>query len=158
MNKLILSILTVAAFAISASAQFISGPQTFSVTTNTGAILVTGSFTTNLPSAAKRLIPIGRNGIGVFVEVGATNAASTTNATLVFEQVNVDAAGNYHVSDNGTFTVSVPQSGTTGYDYFTNIQATAANLGNSDYVRLYSIQNTNLASLWFTNILVKIRE
>lgn len=156
--KNLFSVIAVMALAFSASAQFIAGPQKISATTNTGAILVAGSFTTNLPSSAQRLIPIGKNGNGFFIEMGGTNAATTTNATIVLEHVIYDTSGNSHTVDNQTYTLSVPQGGTSGYDYFTNLVPTTANIGNSEYLRVKSIQNTNLASIWITNFISTVRE
>lgn len=141
------------AFSCVLNAQELSRPlQKSLLPSGTTPYLIAGSFTTNIPAATAPIIPFTKNGLGVFFRVGATNAATTTNATVVFEQVLVTSDGIVQVIDNApnTFTVSVPQNGTTGADYYTNMVSTLANFPNS-LVRIRSIQNTNLASIWISN-------
>lgn len=120
---------------------------------------IPGSFTTNIPAATAPIIPFSRNGLGMFFRAGATNAASTTNATFVFEQVFITDDGTVQVVDTtgSTITASVPQNGTTGYDYQTNIVSTLGNFPNS-LIRIRSIQNTNLASIWISNAVYVVKE
>ncbi len=142
-----------------AHAQFVPEAQPFQLFTNSGAILIEGSSTSNAPVTMAYQVPVGKNGIGLYLAIGATNAATTTNATVLVELVNTDTlTGFTNVIDNQTFTLSVPQTGTTRYDYFTNLLSTTANYGNGLRLRIKSIQNTNLASIWITNAVAYIRE
>lgn len=151
--KIIISILALMLVTtLSVFGQLNPLPINGNLTTNTGAILVTGEFTTNLPVHACYLIPVPKNGIGFYIRSGATNSASTTNATFVIEKVVYTSSGATNVVDNQTYELSSAQNGTTAYDFFTNIVNTSPNFGNAQYLRLRSIQNTNLASIWVSNL------
>lgn len=122
-------------------------------TTNTGAILVAGSFTTNLPANAQYLLPVPKTPWGWYVRCGGTNAETTTNAVITFEALMKDSAGLTQIVDNVTLNIYVPGNGTSGYDYVTNYLPLTDRLWSSyDFVRVKSIQNTNGASLWITNL------
>lgn len=130
-----------------ARAQFVAPPTFQTPITVSSNFFIPGATLTNIPTTLANLIAVGKNGVGFALKMGATNAASTTNATIVLEQL----ANGTDVVDSHTFSLSVPQNGTTGYDYYTNIQATAANFANATYVRVRSIQNTNVFGIFITN-------
>lgn len=154
--KTILKTLSVLlAASLMAVAQEIPRPLPKNGLTISGAYTVVGSSTSNLTSSL--LIPVGINGVGFYVRLAGTNAATTTNATILLEQVIVTATATNAV-DSHTFGLSIPQNGTTGHDVYTNIQATAANFGNAPWLRVKSIQNTNLASIFISNFVAYIRE
>lgn len=144
------------AFAITGypQASQVPGPVFSSVITITTNYYLPGITTTNIPTSAANLIPIGKNGVGFFLRMGGTNATTTTNATILLEQ-NLDGS---NWVDSHTFTLSVPQNGTTGYDYYTNFLPTTANLLNARWLRVKSIQNTNVQSVWITNFYWSVRE
>lgn len=145
--------------AFSVHAQFVPEAQPFQLFNVSTVIYIPGATTTNIPSTLAVSVPVGKNGTGFYLKMGATNAASTTNATVVLEQVNTDSLdGTENIIDSGTFTLSVPQNGTTKYDYFTNILATTANYGNHPRLRIRSIQNTNVLGIFITNAVAYIRE
>lgn len=152
--KTLFSLLAIIGLAINANAQLVSGPIRGSVITISTNFYLPGSTTTNIPTTLANIVPVGKLGTGFFIRIGATNAASTTNATLTLEG-SVDESNWF---DNQTYTLSVPQNGTTGYDWYTNIQSTTANFGNVRSVRIKSIQNTNLASLWISNFYWTVKE
>lgn len=136
-----------------------SGVVHASVTTNTGPILVAGSFTTNIPVHAAYMLPIPKDGWGIYLRTGGTNAADTTNLVAVFEGVIFPSAGVTQVVDTATITLSTPTTATalpTGYDYLTNFPAASSGLasvlGRCDAIRLRSLQNTNLNSIWVSNL------
>lgn len=131
------------------------------LTTNTSAILIPGSSTTNLPATAQYILPVPSTGFGVFLRTGGTNAASTTNLTIVLEGVifpTGSRGGGTTVVDNAVWTIRTPTTATdlpTGYDYltnFTSVATTGTELLRVDGVRVRSIQNTNLASIWVSNL------
>lgn len=132
------------------------------LTTNTGPILVAGSFTTNLPANAQRIVAVPSTGFGVYLRTGGTNAADTTNLVIVLEGVIFPTglqSGGTQVVDNATITISTPTTATalpTGYDYLTNFPANSSGLasvlGRCDGIRVKSIQNTNLNSIWVSNL------
>ena len=128
-------------------------------TTNTGPILVAGSFTTNIPVHAALIRPIPREGFGSFLRTGGTNSSDTTNLVIVLEGVMFTSSGVTQVVDNATLTISTPTTASTlptGYDYATNFASTLSGSGGAllrcDGVRIRSIQNTNLNSLWVSNL------
>lgn len=130
-------------------------------TTNTGPILVAGSFTTNLPATAAYIMPVPSSGFSLFLRTGGTNAADTTNLVIVLEGVMFptgSSAGGTQVVDNAVITISTPTTQSTlptGYDYLTNIlitPTTGNQLGRVDGIRIRSIQNTNLNSIWVSNL------
>lgn len=130
-------------------------------TTNTGPILIPGSTTTNLPASAAYILPIPKEGFGVFLRTGGTNSVDTTNVTVILEGVvfpTGSRSGGTQVVDNATFVVRTPATASalpTGYDYMTNFSwyvTTATELLRADGVRVRSIQNTNLNSIWISNL------
>lgn len=147
------------AIATSARAQFIPEPQPIQLFTNAGVIYIPGITTTSFPVTMCYQVPVGKNGAGFYFGMGATNAASTTNATVLVELLNTDTlTGLTNVVDNQTYTLSIPQNGTTRYDYFTNIAPTTANYGNGVKLRIRSLQNTNELGIFITNAVVYVRE
>lgn len=134
------------------------------LTTNTGPILVAGSFTTNIPANAAKILPIPKSGFGAFLRTGGTNASDTTNLVIVLEGIiypTGSPSGGTQVVDNATLTISTPTTASTlptGYDYLTNfMSATTASqseavLRHCDGFRVRSIQNTNLNSIWVSNL------
>ena len=154
MKKLISLIgLAVLTLATALQAQFITGPATGSAWTNLVAVAVAGSSTTNWPTAAANNIPVGYLGTGFWIRVAGTNAATTTNATITLEMT-VDGS---NWIDTTLPSISAAQNGTSGYDVYTNILATSANVGNTRYMRIKSIQNTNLATIFITNFVWSTR-
>lgn len=132
-----------------ASAQFVMPPAWGSLFTNAATVppCIIGSTTSNLPTTMVRTFTAGAAGVGIFVRIAGTNAATTTNATMTLE-MSIDGTS---WIDTTTPVVSIPQNGTAGYDTFTNIVSTSANTGNTVLWRAKSIQNTNLASIFITN-------
>ena len=159
MKKLFAILTGALVVATTTHAQFIPEPQPWALFTNAGVIFIPGETTTNFPVTMAYRVPVGKNGAGFYFGMGATNAASTTNATVLVELVNIDTkSGLTNVVDNQTYTLSVPQNGTTRYDYFTNIVNTTANYGNGATLRIRSLQNTNVLGIFITNAVVYIRE
>lgn len=157
--KKLLTILAGALMSVSCYAQFIPEAQPLQLFSVSTVIYIPGITTTNLPTTLANSVAVGKNGTGFYFKMGATNAASTTNATVILEQVATDSLdGTENIIDSGTFTVSVPQNGTTKYDYFTNILATTANYGNFPRWRVRSIQNTNVLGIFITNAVAYVRE
>ena len=154
MKKILFSLCAVFALAFQASAQFSSAVAVSkSAITNLGTLLVLGEHTTNLTLAAKnQVITVGPNGFGVSVNSAGTNSATTTNAVLRF-----DVSGDAVNWVPNAVSVSTAPAGTGYTPTFTNILASAPNIGNLIFVRLASIQNTNLASTWYTNISITTR-
>lgn len=148
MKKLIT--LAVLGLASIASAQFVPGPAPQTALTVGTAFMIPGATTTNIPASLAPIFKSGRDGVALYVRFGATNAASTTNATIIFETVAGPTSETVDVG--GTFTLISAQNGTTGYDYLTNFPASIANLLNAPGHRIRSIQNTNLASIWISNM------
>jgi|GEM_PF-5232948 len=149
--KTILSLIAILAIAGSATAQQVGGPLRQNALTVSTAFLVPGSSTTNIPSTLAPVFLSGRDGLGFSVYVAGTNAASTTNMTILLEPLIYNGSG-VSAAGNQTWTISVPQTGTTAYPYWTNLANTTANLSDVVGVRIKSIQNTNLASLFISNV------
>lgn len=144
---------------VHAHAQSIPGPLDKALFTNLTVIYIPGITTTSFPVTMANLLPVGKNGAGFYFGMGATNAASTTNATMLVELVNIDTiSGLTNVVDNQTYTLSIPQNGLTRYDYFTNLVPTTANYGNGNYLRVRSLQNTNELGIFITNATQYVRE
>ncbi len=157
--KKFLAILITMVIALPLSAQLIPGPTEVQVFTNAAVIYIPGATTTNIPSTMAQSLPVGKNGGLWYFGMGATNAASTTNATIVVEFLNTDTlTGSENIIDSSTVTLSVPQNGTSRYDYITNIASTTANYGNNVRWRVRSIQNTNVLGIFITNAVLYIRE
>lgn len=158
MKKLFALTLALVACTV-ARAQFIPEAQPLQLFSVSTVIYIPGATTTNLPTTLANAVAVGKNGTGFYFKMGATNAASTTNATVLLEQVATDSLdGTENIIDSGTFTLSVPQNGTTKHDYFTNILATTANYGNFPRWRIRSIQNTNVLGIFITNAVAYVRE
>jgi hypothetical protein len=157
--KKIITFLAGLAMVASSQAQYIPRPQGIQLFSVTTPIYIPGATTTNLPTTLALTLPVGKNGSRFYFGMGATNAASTTNAIVILEQVNIDTiSGAENIIDSGTFSLSVPQNGTTRYDYETNIVSTTANYGNAESWRVRSIQNTNVLGIFITNAVLYIRE
>lgn len=157
-NKIILAVLGLFACAQIASAQFVQGPARYNLFTNAGVIYIPGITTTSFPVTMALSVPVGKDGIAFYFGMGATNAASSTNATVLVELTDIDSKnGLTNVIDNQTYTLSIPQNGVTRYDYLTNLVATTANLGNARTVRVRSLQNTNELGIFITNAVVFVR-
>lgn len=143
------------------------GPSGFthqSWTTNTGPIAILGSMVSNFTGNAAVILPVPANGFGLYMRTGGTNSSDTTNLTVVLEGVifptAVRSAGT-QVVDNATYSVVTPTTATalpTGYDYLTNffnnsaILAEGKQLSRCDGVRIRSIQNTNVNTIWISNL------
>ena len=147
--KKLFAILGCMAIAAVSQAQYVTGPTPQVALTVSTAFLIPGSTTTNIPASLAPVVKGGARGVAFYLRVGATNSASTTNATITIKPI---AGPTGEVVDNQSYTLSVPQNGTTGYDYLTNIVETTANVGNAPGFQITSIQNTNLASIWITNV------
>jgi hypothetical protein len=158
--KTILSILTaVAAFAHCVSAQFVQGPTLRNGITN----LPTFIFTSNVATApvpwstygTAPIVPIGLNGFGVGINLGATNALTVSN---VFFNLETSYDGVNFATNNIIIIHALPPG--LGYrPQYTNIANTVANVGNAVAVRLYSVLNTNgtVGGLWVTNFTITTR-
>jgi hypothetical protein len=120
--------------------------------------LVLGSSTTNLPVTMARLVPVPTTGFGWYLRTGGTNAADTTNLTVTLEGVIRPTSSTTQVVDNATIVVKTPAVASalpTGYDYLTNFTpyiTSGTELLRCDAVRIRSIQNTNLNSIWISNM------
>lgn len=139
-----------------------SGYGHLNFTTNTGPIAILGSMTSNFTGYAASILPVPSQGFGVYFRTGGTNAADTTNLTVILEAVMFPSgtfAGGTQVVDNATWTLVTPTTATTlptGYDYLTNFSRYVYNTPQSallraDGVRVRSIQNTNLNTIWISN-------
>lgn len=152
-------LLAVAAMTLPAVAQQVVGPATksgFSVST---VVVIPGITTSNLPTTLAQAMPVGANGIGFSINVAGTNATTTTNATVTLEGT-INGTEWIDVPTTALPVLSVPQNGTTEQTYYTNILALTAasqNIGNIRSLRIKSIQNTNTASIFFTNFISSAR-
>ncbi len=137
-----------------------SGYVHVNMLTNSGPYLLPGSLTTNIPAAMANLLPVPFDGFGIGFRTGGTNVADTTNLIIVLEAIVFPTgarAGGTQVVDNAVWNVSTPAVAAalpTGYDYVTNFSPYILTVSpfRADAVRIRSIQNTNLNSLWLTNI------
>ena len=147
------------AMCFSAQAQFVSGPATGSGLVTTTPFFIPGVTTTNVAAAYQSLIPVGQLGVGFALEMGATNAASTTNATITLEGT-VDGTYWIDYPTAALPVLSIPQNGTSPYTCYTNINAAAASvhIGNMRYLRVKSIQNTNVLGIFITNLTWSIKQ
>lgn len=145
---------------LGANAQFFPGPSTGPALVYSTPIAIVGESTSNLVSSLQHNIPVGVDGVGLSIVLYATNSVSTTNATFRL-QGSVD--GNNWINtpaSASTIAVVAPQSGTTIYTSYTNIMpntAAAQNIGNLRWLRVSSIQNTNLGTIWVSNMTWSIR-
>jgi hypothetical protein len=146
MKKLI-AILTLAAVTFSASAQFVSGPAPQTALTVSTAFYVPGETTTNIPAALAPPFRAGRDGVGLYVLASGTNAATSTNATVILQAL---AGPSARVVDNQTYTFSFGTA--SGYDFYTNLASSLPNMLNIPQLQVKSIQNTNTLGIWITNI------
>lgn len=145
----------IAAFGLVASvqAQFTMPPNVKQALTNSNVLTVEGSMTTNIVLASKHnAVQVGANGIGIAFNFSGTNSATTTNCTFRF-----DVSGDGVNWVTTALTATAAPNGTTYTPTFTNIVSTAANVGNLVLIRLASIQNTNLASIFITNLTYSTR-
>ncbi len=176
--KVLAATLTLAVFAVfaaHAADQFgvdtTAAPSSFihaNLLTNSAPFAIVGSSTTNVPVNMALIRSVSSDagtyraalGFGVYLRTGGTNASDTTNLTVTLEGVMFPTgarAGGTQVVDNATFTVSTPAVASalpTGYDYTTNISpylTTASQMLRVDGVRVRSIQNTNLNTIWLSN-------
>ena len=151
-------LLALVATALGVSAQQVIGPATgFAFVTNTAVFMVPGVTTTNLPTTIVRNMSVGALGVGFAINVAGTNSVSTTNCTITLEGT-VNGTEWIDIPATALPVLSVPQNGTTESTYYTNlIAATAPNVGNIRWLRVKSIQNTNLASIFFTNFVWSAR-
>ena len=101
------------------------------------------------------IAPVGASGFTVYFGLGATNAASTTNATIIAEIVDIDSkTGLTNVIDNLTYTFSAPQTGLTRYDFIGVVTTNVVGVPN---IRIRSLQNTNELGIFITNAVVLVR-
>lgn len=160
--KKLLSFLAIAASLLSASN---SGAQGFGASSATPAIrqaiyglpttvfVVPGITTTNIPTALAPVFNIGRDGFGITFNTAGTNSTTTTNSTYIFEF----SGDGVNFATNNTLTVLSSPLGVQYAPHYTNIVSTVPNVGNAVYARLRSVQNTNIASLFITNLAISTR-
>jgi hypothetical protein len=123
------------------------------VVTNAAVYFIPGSTTTNIPVTAARWLPIPKGGVfGLFLLGGATNAASTTNATFTFEGLILDRNNRTQVVDNVSLLFKPAYNGTSRASQNTNFLSTDRNIAGLDAIRLKSIQNTNDLGIFVTNL------
>jgi hypothetical protein len=146
--KIIVSLIAVLVMALGASAQYVSGPTPQTALTVSTAFYIPGATLTNIPASLAPVVRAGPNGVGFYVLVAGTNAATSTNATIVVAPV---AGSSARVVDNQTYSLSVPQQ-VGGYDFLTNLVNTTANIGNAPGLQVVSINNTNVLGIWISNI------
>lgn len=145
--------------SVTAKAQFVAGPTVGSALDTSTPVAIVGGSLSNLLASQQKLIPVGVNGVGFAITVYGTNATTTTNAVIRL-QGSVDGS-TWIDSPDPVVTLSVPQSGTTVYTVYTNILPNAVasqNAGNLRYLRVKSIQNTNVThTVWVSNMLWSVR-
>lgn len=152
--KTLFAVVVSFALAIAAQAQFVQGPICVSAfSNNIGVVVIAGNTTSNLPTDMVRTFPLGRTGFGFGVTLAGTNAATTTNTLFTFE---VSGNGTDYVLNNRPV-FSFPALGTGYATYYSNVVATSACIDNAILVRLRSIQNTNIDSLFITNTCLNTR-
>lgn len=145
-------ILSLAMATLTASAQFVQPPTPKSAIVGTTVVTIVGSSTSNLTSAVAAPFQIGAGGFGATLNIAGTNSATTTNSLVRFD---VSGDGVNWIAN--AVTINYTPSGTGWTPIFTNILSTGANLGNLSLARIASIQNTNLASIFVTNITITTR-
>ena len=152
--KKLLSILGALVIAFTASAQFIvTAPSGSSALVSNTVFIVPGETTTNVPTTVASQFKIGRDGFGLTINHSGTNATTTTNTTFIFE---FSGDGVNYGTNNRLTVLSIPL-GVTYAPHYTNIANTVPSVGNAMYGRLRSIQNTNLASIFITNLGISTR-
>lgn len=122
--------------------------------TNTSAFLLNAGVTTNIPVTMANLMPVPRDGYGIYFRHGNTNA-NDTNFVAILEGVIFTSSGVTQVVDNATITLT--PLGAVGIDTLYNFPgAQTANgatniLSRCDAIRLRSLQNTNANTMWVSN-------
>jgi len=149
-NFLLIAAISLA--TLTASAQFVQPPSPKSAVVGTTVLSITGISLSNLSSSVAAPFQIGAGGFGVTANIAGTNAVTTTNSLIRFD---VSGDGVNWISN--AVSVNYTPSGTSWVPTFTNILATGANLGNLSLGRINSIQNTNLAAVFVTNITITTR-
>ena len=150
--KNILAIIFAFAFAFSVNAQFVAGPAVGSgvATAYLPFLLTNNTASITMASATYGIIPVGQRGVGLAITVASTNSATTTNVAFILEG-SVD--GTYFHANAGSIPiVYVTPTGNASTTSYTNLQATAANIGNIRYYRLKTITNGNWQGIWVSNI------
>ena len=151
--KTFLAIIGLSLAVLTASAQFVPGPTLQRTVNLSTPLTIVGSSTSNLVTASvSSPFTIGALGFGVTVNIAGTNAATTTNSLIRFD---VSGDGVNWIAN--AVTVNYTPSATAWTPTYTNVLATGANLGNLSLARIASIQNTNLASIFVTNITITTR-
>jgi hypothetical protein len=125
--------------------------------TNGTALWCPPILVTNIPVHVAKIMPVPKDGFGVYFRSGGTNSTATTNLTITLEGVIFTSSGVTQVVDNATFSiVATATTLPTGHDYLTNFPALnsglAGVLNRCDGIRVRSIENTNTTSLWLTNL------
>lgn len=145
--------LALAMATLTASAQFASPPVIKNFLNVTGVYTVVGSSTTNtVTSSTASTLIVGRDGLGIGWNAAGTNAATTNAITFRF-----DTSGDGVNWNLAALTAITPVSAAAYTIQFTNINSTSANVMNLALVRLASIQNTNAASIFITNLTLSTR-
>jgi hypothetical protein len=152
--KIILSLVTVLFFALSANAQFVQGPSQFTAITNPTTIpmVIGATLASNTPAGAVRAVTAGPNGFGVGVSWSGSAAAL---ASLAFEP-SIDGVRYATLPSQWVF-VTVTNTGSGSQTFYTNIQPTSPNVGNAATWRLKYITNNTSSALTFSNIVILTR-
>ena len=137
---------------IAASAQFVQPPAPKSAIAGSTVLTIVGGSTSNLSDTVRASFQVGASGFGATFNIAGTNAATTTNVV-----VRLDVSGDGVNWVANAITLNATPSGTGWTPSFTNVLSTAANVGNLSLARIASIQNTNLASIFVTNITITTR-
>jgi hypothetical protein len=158
--KTLFAILASLGLALSASAAgFVSGPNAYPLlaahATTNFAYAIPGATLTNITGGNSTIVPVGVNGSEFILKIGGTNSAQVTNLTVTLEPVYVGFQNQTNVIANQTYTISAVL--TSGTCYGTNLLPTIANFGNLAGVRIKSINNTNVETLWLSNAVSLIR-
>lgn len=137
-------------------------PQNF--TAGSTPFMVDGTAVTNIAITNTTIIPIGPNGVNIYVHAGGTNALTVTNSSCVFGLV---FPGNTNVSTVLRYAFHFPPNGTGRALHATNFStgvyaantSPLLNLGNAAGIRLLSITNNNGANeaLFITNLVWSAR-
>lgn len=151
--KTLFAVVVSFALAVAAQAQFTQGPVCLSACTNSDVIVIAGATTSNLPIAMVKAFGIGRTGLGLGASVAGTNAATTTNTIVTVE---LSANGTEYFLNN-RLTAGLPATGTGFSPFYTNWVPTTVNLDNAIFARIRSIQNTNIDSIFITNLYFNTR-
>lgn len=154
--KNILIILALVFSALTASAAtggFVNGPNVKDFLNVSSVYTVIGASTTNtVTSSTANVLTVGASGLGIGWNAAGTNAATTNAITFRF-----DTSGDGINWNLAALTAITPVSAAAYTIQYTNIQPTIANVGNLALIRLASIQNTNTASIFITNLTLSTR-